>query len=119
MLTFSDCTPTGKKNSLLLQKFQKDLNAGVFNTQENEILKQIIRQDREMVMMVDRKQSVTGMNSTPMSGNSIFKAVTSLTSTFSHFLPTAFGFNKQALCNFYVSVVLLTPGDVPLPHPAV
>uniref|UniRef100_A0A3Q3DXE0 Hyperpolarization activated cyclic nucleotide gated potassium channel 1 n=1 Tax=Hippocampus comes TaxID=109280 RepID=A0A3Q3DXE0_HIPCM len=57
----------GKKNSLLLQKFQKDLNAGVFNTQENEILKQIIRQDREMVMMVDRKQSLSGMNSTPMS----------------------------------------------------
>ncbi|KAG7241116.1 hypothetical protein INR49_025859, partial [Caranx melampygus] len=47
----------GKKNSLLLQKFQKDLNAGVFNTQENEILKQIIRQDREMVMMVDRKHA--------------------------------------------------------------
>lgn len=64
----------GKKNSLLLQKFQKDLNAGVFNTQENEILKQIIRQDREMVMMVDRKQSVTGMNSTPMSGNSIINS---------------------------------------------
>uniref|UniRef100_A0A4W6CGH9 Hyperpolarization activated cyclic nucleotide gated potassium channel 1 n=1 Tax=Lates calcarifer TaxID=8187 RepID=A0A4W6CGH9_LATCA len=63
-----------KKNSLLLQKFQKDLNAGVFNTQENEILKQIIRQDREMVMMVDRKQSVTGMNSTPMSGNSIINS---------------------------------------------
>ncbi|XP_034458178.1 potassium/sodium hyperpolarization-activated cyclic nucleotide-gated channel 1 [Hippoglossus hippoglossus] len=64
----------GKKNSLLLQKFQKDLNAGVFNTQENEILKQIIRQDREMVMMVDRKQSVSGMNSTPMSGNSIINS---------------------------------------------
>ncbi|XP_068608835.1 potassium/sodium hyperpolarization-activated cyclic nucleotide-gated channel 1 [Brachionichthys hirsutus] len=64
----------GKKNSLLLQKFQKDLNAGVFNTQENEILKQIIRQDREMVMMVDRKQSVTGMNSTPLSGNSIINS---------------------------------------------
>ncbi|KAJ3605463.1 hypothetical protein NHX12_027509, partial [Muraenolepis orangiensis] len=64
----------GKKNSLLLQKFQKDLNAGVFNTQENEILKQIIRQDREMVTMVDRKQSVTGMNSTPMSGNSIINS---------------------------------------------
>lgn len=74
MLTSPDCTPTGKKNSLLLQKFQKDLNAGVFNTQENEILKQIIRQDREMVMMVDRKQSVTGMNSTPMSGNSIINS---------------------------------------------
>lgn len=65
---------TGKKNSLLLQKFQKDLNAGVFNTQENELLKQIIRQDREMVMMVDRKQSVTGMNSTPLSGNSIINS---------------------------------------------
>ncbi|XP_029108796.1 potassium/sodium hyperpolarization-activated cyclic nucleotide-gated channel 1 [Scleropages formosus] len=64
----------GKKNSLLLQKFQKDLNAGVFNTQENEILKQIIRQDREMVMMVDRKQSVTGINSTPVSGNSIINS---------------------------------------------
>lgn len=69
-----NCASTGKKNSLLLQKFQKDLNAGVFNTQENEILKQIIRQDREMVMMVDRKQSVTGMNSTPMSGNSIINS---------------------------------------------
>lgn len=65
---------TGKKNSLLLQKFQKDLNAGVFNTQENEILKQIIRQDREMVMTVDRKQSVTGMNFTPISGNSIINS---------------------------------------------
>ncbi|XP_066566874.1 potassium/sodium hyperpolarization-activated cyclic nucleotide-gated channel 1 [Amia ocellicauda] len=64
----------GKKNSLLLQKFQKDLNAGVFNTQENEILKQIIKQDREMVMMVDRKASVTGMNSTPISGNSIINS---------------------------------------------
>ncbi|XP_031434152.1 potassium/sodium hyperpolarization-activated cyclic nucleotide-gated channel 1 [Clupea harengus] len=64
----------GKKNSLLLQKFQKDLNAGVFNTQENELLKQIIRQDREMVTMVDRKQSVTGLNSTPMSGNSIINS---------------------------------------------
>lgn len=64
----------GKKNSLLLQKFQKDLNAGVFNTQENELLKQIIRQDREMVMMVERRQSVTGANSTPISGNSIINS---------------------------------------------
>ncbi|KAM8827707.1 potassium/sodium hyperpolarization-activated cyclic nucleotide-gated channel 1 [Spinachia spinachia] len=75
----------GKKNSLLLQKFQKDLNAGVFNTQENEILKQIIRQDREMVMMVDRKLSVTGMNSTPMSGNSIINSPAQPP------FPTAFG----------------------------
>uniref|UniRef100_A0A8C9QTY3 Potassium/sodium hyperpolarization-activated cyclic nucleotide-gated channel 1-like n=1 Tax=Scleropages formosus TaxID=113540 RepID=A0A8C9QTY3_SCLFO len=53
----------GKKNSLLLQKFQKDLNAGVFNTHENEILKQIIRQDREMVVSVERDQSAGGLNS--------------------------------------------------------
>ncbi|XP_056875691.1 potassium/sodium hyperpolarization-activated cyclic nucleotide-gated channel 1 [Takifugu flavidus] len=78
----------GKKNSLLLQKFQKDLNAGVFNTQENEMLKQIIRQDREMVMMVDRKQSVTGMNSTPASGNSI------INSPAQPLFPTAFGFSQ-------------------------
>ncbi|ELV11390.1 Potassium/sodium hyperpolarization-activated cyclic nucleotide-gated channel 1 [Tupaia chinensis] len=38
----------GKKNSILLQKFQKDLNTGVFNNQENEILKQIVKHDREM-----------------------------------------------------------------------
>lgn len=82
------CVPTGKKNSLLLQKFQKDLNAGVFNTQENEMLKQIIRQDREMVMMVDRKQSVTGMNSTPASGNSI------INSPAQPLFPTAFGFSQ-------------------------
>nr|XP_025035471.1 potassium/sodium hyperpolarization-activated cyclic nucleotide-gated channel 1 isoform X2 [Pelodiscus sinensis] len=42
----------GKKNSLLLQKFQKDLNTGVFNNQENEILKQIVKHDREMVQAV-------------------------------------------------------------------
>jgi len=88
VLTSLDCTYTGKKNSLLLQKFQKDLNAGVFNTQENEILKQIIRQDREMVMMVDRKQSVTGMNLTPVSGNSIINSPAQPP------FPTAFGTNQ-------------------------
>lgn len=44
--------PKGKKNSLLLQKFQKDLNTGVFNNQESEILKQIVKHDREMVAIV-------------------------------------------------------------------
>ncbi|XP_006898671.1 PREDICTED: potassium/sodium hyperpolarization-activated cyclic nucleotide-gated channel 1-like [Elephantulus edwardii] len=42
----------GKKNSILLQKFQKDLNTGVFNNQENEILKQIVKHDREMVQAI-------------------------------------------------------------------
>ncbi|KAM8960052.1 potassium/sodium hyperpolarization-activated cyclic nucleotide-gated channel 1 [Pelodytes ibericus] len=39
----------GKKNSILQQRFQKDLNTGIFNNQESEILKQIVKQDREMV----------------------------------------------------------------------
>ncbi|KAM5192090.1 potassium/sodium hyperpolarization-activated cyclic nucleotide-gated channel 1 [Mantella aurantiaca] len=39
----------GKKNSILQQRFQKDLNTGVFNNQESEILNQIVKQDREMI----------------------------------------------------------------------
>ncbi|XP_040977091.1 potassium/sodium hyperpolarization-activated cyclic nucleotide-gated channel 1-like [Aquila chrysaetos chrysaetos] len=42
----------GKKNLILLQKFQKDLNTRVFNNQENEILKQIVKHDREMVQTI-------------------------------------------------------------------
>uniref|UniRef100_A0A8C3SKL0 Hyperpolarization activated cyclic nucleotide gated potassium channel 4 n=1 Tax=Chelydra serpentina TaxID=8475 RepID=A0A8C3SKL0_CHESE len=38
----------GKKNSILLHKVQHDLNSGVFNYQENEIIQQIVRHDREM-----------------------------------------------------------------------
>lgn len=50
----TNCLPLceGKKNSILLQKFQKDLNTGVFNNQENEILKQIVKHDREMVQTI-------------------------------------------------------------------
>ncbi|XP_012595836.1 potassium/sodium hyperpolarization-activated cyclic nucleotide-gated channel 1 isoform X2 [Microcebus murinus] len=56
----------GKKNSILLQKFQKDLNTGVFNNQENEILKQIVKHDREMVQAIApiSYPQMTAMNST-------------------------------------------------------
>ncbi|KAB0369708.1 hypothetical protein FD755_018701, partial [Muntiacus reevesi] len=56
----------GKKNSILLQKFQKDLNTGVFNNQENEILKQIVKHDREMVQAIPPLSypQVTALNST-------------------------------------------------------
>ncbi|XP_048224412.1 potassium/sodium hyperpolarization-activated cyclic nucleotide-gated channel 1 [Perognathus longimembris pacificus] len=56
----------GKKNSILLQKFQKDLNTGVFNNQENEILKQIVKHDREMVQAIApiNYPQMAGMNST-------------------------------------------------------
>ncbi|XP_018428058.1 PREDICTED: potassium/sodium hyperpolarization-activated cyclic nucleotide-gated channel 1-like [Nanorana parkeri] len=39
----------GKKNSILQQRFQKELNTGIFNNQESEILNQIVKQDREMI----------------------------------------------------------------------
>ncbi|CAM9482725.1 unnamed protein product [Lampetra planeri] len=38
----------GKKNSILLHKVQHDLNAGVFNTKESEIIQRIVKCDREM-----------------------------------------------------------------------
>ncbi|MBN3295409.1 HCN4 protein, partial [Amia calva] len=38
----------GKKNSILLHKVQHDLNSGVFNYQENEIIQQIVQHDRDM-----------------------------------------------------------------------
>ncbi|XP_061473536.1 potassium/sodium hyperpolarization-activated cyclic nucleotide-gated channel 1 isoform X1 [Rhineura floridana] len=58
----------GKKNSLLLQKFQKDLNTGVFNNQESEILKQIVKHDREMVQMVGpvNLQQMPALNSSAL-----------------------------------------------------
>ncbi|XP_054842946.1 potassium/sodium hyperpolarization-activated cyclic nucleotide-gated channel 1 [Eublepharis macularius] len=64
----------GKKNSLLLQKFQKDLNTGVFNNQESEILKQIVKHDREMVQTVVpvNLQQMSALNSsTPIAASSM------------------------------------------------
>ncbi|XP_030048973.1 potassium/sodium hyperpolarization-activated cyclic nucleotide-gated channel 1 [Microcaecilia unicolor] len=56
----------GKKNSILLQRFQKDLNTGVFNNQDSEILKQIVNQDREMIETVATAslQRMSALNST-------------------------------------------------------
>ncbi|XP_056127025.1 potassium/sodium hyperpolarization-activated cyclic nucleotide-gated channel 3 [Rhinichthys klamathensis goyatoka] len=38
----------GKKNSVLQHKVQRDLNSGVLNYQENEIIQQIVQHDRDM-----------------------------------------------------------------------
>lgn len=38
----------GKKNSVLQHKVQRDLNSGVLNFQENEIIQQIVQHDRDM-----------------------------------------------------------------------
>uniref|UniRef100_A0A8C3QU38 Hyperpolarization activated cyclic nucleotide gated potassium channel 1 n=1 Tax=Cyanoderma ruficeps TaxID=181631 RepID=A0A8C3QU38_9PASS len=62
----------GKKNSILLQKFQKDLNTGVFNNQENEILKQIVKHDREMVQTIApvNLQQMPALNSSTSASSS-------------------------------------------------
>nr|XP_025964060.1 potassium/sodium hyperpolarization-activated cyclic nucleotide-gated channel 2 [Dromaius novaehollandiae] len=46
----------GKKNSILLHKVQHDLNSGVFNNQENEIIQEIVKYDREMVQQAELQQ---------------------------------------------------------------
>ncbi|XP_056894219.1 potassium/sodium hyperpolarization-activated cyclic nucleotide-gated channel 2 [Takifugu flavidus] len=43
----------GKKNSILMNKVQHDLNSGVFNNRENEMIQEIVKYDREMVQQVD------------------------------------------------------------------
>uniref|UniRef100_A0A8D0EQJ9 Hyperpolarization activated cyclic nucleotide gated potassium channel 4 n=1 Tax=Strix occidentalis caurina TaxID=311401 RepID=A0A8D0EQJ9_STROC len=49
----------GKKNSILLHKVQHDLNSGVFNYQENEIIQQIVQHDREMAHCAHNIQQAT------------------------------------------------------------
>uniref|UniRef100_A0A8C0R2D5 Hyperpolarization activated cyclic nucleotide gated potassium and sodium channel 2 n=1 Tax=Canis lupus dingo TaxID=286419 RepID=A0A8C0R2D5_CANLU len=46
----------GKKNSILLHKVQHDLNSGVFNNQENAIIQEIVKYDREMVQQAELGQ---------------------------------------------------------------
>lgn len=50
--------PTGKKNSILLHKVQHDLSSGVFNNQENAIIQEIVKYDREMVQQAELGQRV-------------------------------------------------------------
>ncbi|KAI4809727.1 hypothetical protein KUCAC02_018593, partial [Chaenocephalus aceratus] len=57
----------GKNNSTLLHKVQHDLNAGALNNQENEMIQEIIKYDREMVKRVDL-QRPRAMSMTPSIG---------------------------------------------------
>uniref|UniRef100_A0A673GLD9 Potassium/sodium hyperpolarization-activated cyclic nucleotide-gated channel 3-like n=1 Tax=Sinocyclocheilus rhinocerous TaxID=307959 RepID=A0A673GLD9_9TELE len=47
----------GKKNSILQHKVQHDLNSGVFNYQESEIIQQIVQHDRDMAHCANLMQS--------------------------------------------------------------
>ncbi|KAG7214669.1 hypothetical protein INR49_010561 [Caranx melampygus] len=57
----------GKKNSILMHKVQHDLNSGVFNNRENEMIQEIVKYDREMVKLVDL-QRPRAMSMTPSIG---------------------------------------------------
>ncbi|XP_076837614.1 potassium/sodium hyperpolarization-activated cyclic nucleotide-gated channel 2 [Brachyhypopomus gauderio] len=54
----------GKKNSILMHKVQHDLNSGVFNNDEKEMIQEIVKYDREMVKLVDL-QRPRAMSMTP------------------------------------------------------
>ncbi|MCJ8737735.1 hypothetical protein PDJAM_G00027490 [Pangasius djambal] len=56
----------GKKNSILMHKVQHDLNSGVFNNRENELIQEIVKYDREMVKLVDlqRPRAMSATQST-------------------------------------------------------
>ncbi|XP_028857460.1 potassium/sodium hyperpolarization-activated cyclic nucleotide-gated channel 2 [Denticeps clupeoides] len=61
----------GKKNSILIHKVQHDLNSGVFNNGENEMIQEIVKYDREMVKQVDL-QRPRAMSMTPSMHGSVF-----------------------------------------------
>nr|XP_057928990.1 potassium/sodium hyperpolarization-activated cyclic nucleotide-gated channel 1 [Doryrhamphus excisus] len=55
----------GKKNSVLMHKVQHDLNSGVFNNRENEMIQEIVKYDREMVQQVDVPRPQPPLSITP------------------------------------------------------
>lgn len=64
----------GKKNSILMHKVQHDLNSGVFNNRENEMIQEIVKYDREMVKLVKQgdMQRPRAMSMTPSTHGSMF-----------------------------------------------
>ncbi|XP_016426598.1 potassium/sodium hyperpolarization-activated cyclic nucleotide-gated channel 2-like [Sinocyclocheilus rhinocerous] len=54
----------GKKNSILMNKVQHDLNSGILNNHENEMIQEIVKYDREMVKLIDL-QRPRSMSMTP------------------------------------------------------
>uniref|UniRef100_A0A8C1L5L9 Hyperpolarization activated cyclic nucleotide-gated potassium channel 2b n=1 Tax=Cyprinus carpio TaxID=7962 RepID=A0A8C1L5L9_CYPCA len=64
----------GKKNSILMHKVQHDLNSGVFNNRENEMIQEIVKYDREMVQLVKQgdMQRPRAMSMTPSTHGNMF-----------------------------------------------
>ncbi|KAL1281050.1 hypothetical protein QQF64_015650, partial [Cirrhinus molitorella] len=61
----------GKKNSILMNKVQHDLNSGILNNRENEMIQEIVKYDREMVKLIDL-QRPRAMSMTPSIPGGIF-----------------------------------------------
>ncbi|XP_067824820.1 potassium/sodium hyperpolarization-activated cyclic nucleotide-gated channel 2 [Heptranchias perlo] len=64
----------GKKNSILLHKVQHDLNSGVFNNRENEIIQEIVKYDREMAQQVELQRPLAMSHTPPFQGGSMFNS---------------------------------------------
>ncbi|XP_078412076.1 potassium/sodium hyperpolarization-activated cyclic nucleotide-gated channel 2 [Cetorhinus maximus] len=64
----------GKKNSILLHKVQHDLNSGVFNNRENEIIQEIVKYDREMVQQVELQRPLAMSHTPPFHGGPMFNS---------------------------------------------
>ncbi|XDV22408.1 hypothetical protein PO909_027309 [Leuciscus waleckii] len=66
----------GKKNSILMHKVQHDLNTGVFNNRENEMIQEIVKYDREMVKLVKQgdmqRPRAMSMSMAPSTHGSMF-----------------------------------------------
>ncbi|KAJ7993064.1 hypothetical protein DPEC_G00268560 [Dallia pectoralis] len=62
----------GKKNTILMHKVQHDLNSGVFNNRENEMIQEIVKYDREMVQHVDQQRPRAMSMSNPPTHRGIF-----------------------------------------------
>ncbi|XP_050992303.1 potassium/sodium hyperpolarization-activated cyclic nucleotide-gated channel 2 [Labeo rohita] len=60
-----------KKNSILMNKVQHDLNSGILNNRENEMIQEIVKYDREMVKLIDL-QRPRAMSMTPSIPGGIF-----------------------------------------------
>ncbi|XP_055514876.1 potassium/sodium hyperpolarization-activated cyclic nucleotide-gated channel 1 [Leucoraja erinacea] len=71
----------GKKNSLLLHKVQHDLNSGVFNNRENEIIQEIVKYDREMVQQVELQHPLAMSLTPPFHGGPMFNSQGQLASS--------------------------------------
>ncbi|KAF1385868.1 hypothetical protein PFLUV_G00112220 [Perca fluviatilis] len=62
----------GKKNSVLMHKVQHDLNSGVFNNRENEMIQEIVKYDREMVQQVNVPRSRAMSMTPPLYSDGVF-----------------------------------------------